>query len=44
MISGVRQEDYYKAIQYLHISAKYPIKKIVPKTEHQQKCILQMAA
>ena len=31
MISGVRQEDYYKAIQYLHISAKYPIKKLCQK-------------
>ena len=28
MISGVRQEDYYKAIQYIHISEKYPIKKL----------------
>ncbi|MBQ7579909.1 MAG: IS3 family transposase, partial [Clostridia bacterium] len=27
-ISGVRQEDYYKAIQYIHISEKYPIAKL----------------
>ena len=28
MISGVRQEDYYKAMQYIHISEKYPIEKL----------------
>lgn len=28
MISGVRQEDHYKAIQYIHISEKYPIEKL----------------
>ena len=27
-ISGVRQEDYYKAIQNIHISEEYPIEKL----------------
>lgn len=31
MISGVRQEDYYKAIQYIHISEGYPIEKLCRK-------------
>ena len=31
MISGVRQEDYYKAIQYIHISEKYPIENMCRK-------------
>ena len=31
MISGLRQEDYYKAIQYINISEKYPIKKMCQK-------------
>ena len=28
MISGIRQEDYYKAIQYIHVSEKYSIEKL----------------
>lgn len=28
MISGVRQEEYYKAIQYIHISEEHPIEKL----------------
>ena len=28
MISGVRQEDYYKVIQNIHISEEYPIEKL----------------
>ena len=31
MISGVRQEDYYKVIQYIHISEKYPIENMCRK-------------
>ena len=31
MISGVRQEDYYKAIQYINISEGYPIEKMCQK-------------
>ncbi len=31
MIRGVRQEDYYKAIQYIHISEGYPIEKLCRK-------------
>ena len=31
MISGVRQEDYYKAIQYINVSENYPIEKLCQK-------------
>ncbi len=31
MISGVRQDDYYKAIQYINISEEYPIEKMCQK-------------
>ena len=31
MISGVRQEDYYKTIQYIHISEGHPIEKLCRK-------------
>lgn len=31
MVSGVRQEDEYKAIQYLNKTEKYPIEKLCAK-------------